>query len=207
MTANESTLETVPTTESDLPVPHRCPWWVQYMLISPLRRLVEPADKLVGPYVEPGMTVLDVGCGFGYVSLPLSRMVGSEGRVLCVDVEPRAIARLERRARRAGLAERIQARPCKPRDLGLADFAGQVDLVTVIHTLHELEDLAGFLAQVRTLLSANGRLLVVEPRGHVKQEQFVAMMDCCRQAGFEQLDPPEVGSKRFAALLAVSAAS
>jgi cyclopropane fatty-acyl-phospholipid synthase-like methyltransferase len=207
MTANESTLDTIPTTANDLPVPHRCPWWVQYWLISPLRRLVEPAAKLVGPYVEPGMTVLDVGCGFGYVSLPLAHMVGLEGRVLCVDVEPRAIARLERRAQRAGLAERIQARPCNPRDLGLADFAGQVDLVTVIHTLHELEDLPGFLAQVRTLLTANGRLLVVEPRGHVTKEQFAAMMDCCRQAGFEQLDPPEVGNKRLAALLAVCAAS
>jgi len=203
MTANESALETVPEAANDLPVPHRCPWWVQYWLISPLRRLVDPVDRLVGPHVEPGMTVVDVGCGFGYVSLPLARMVGPQGRVVCVDVEPRAIARLERRARRAGLAERIRARPCKPRDLGLVDLAGQVDLVTVVHTLHELEDLSGFLGQVRTLLNATGRLLVVEPRGHVTQEQFLAMMDRCRQAGFEQLAPPEVGSRRLAALLAV----
>lgn len=185
-----------------MPAPHRCPWWVQYMLISPLRRLLEPPAKLVGPQVEPGMTVLDPGCGFGFISLPLARMVGPEGRVLSVDVEPRAVERLKRRARKAGLADRIDARKCDARDLGLDDLAGQVDLVTVVHTLHEFEDLPGFLAQVATLLKPTGRLLVVEPRGHVTAELFATEMEVCQRAGFRALDPPALGSRRFAALLA-----
>ena len=70
---------------------------------------MEKPHKLVGPYVEPGMTVLDPGCGFGYFSLPLARMVGPTGRVLSVDVEPRAVDRLRRRAHKAGLGDRIEA--------------------------------------------------------------------------------------------------
>ncbi|MCP4198891.1 MAG: class I SAM-dependent methyltransferase [Proteobacteria bacterium] len=185
-----------------LPAPHRCPLWVQYLLASPLRKLGESPRKLVGPYVEPGMTVLDPGCGFGYMSLPMARMVGPTGKVLSVDVEARAIVRLQRRGSKAGLAERIDARACAPRDLGLSDFAGQVDLVTVIHTLHEFEDLPGFLAQVANLLKPGGKMLVVEPRGHVKPEQFAAEMACCRQAGFRELDSPDLGRGRIAALLA-----
>ena len=73
--------------------------------------------------------------------------------------------------------------------------------MTVIHTLHEFEDLPGFLAQVATLLKPAGRLLVVEPRGHVRPEQFEAMMIRCRQAGFRLQETPQVGSKRFGALL------
>jgi ubiquinone/menaquinone biosynthesis C-methylase UbiE len=185
-----------------LPEPHRCPWWVQYLLISPLRRLMEPPKKLVGSLVEPGMTVVDPGCGFGFLSLPLARMVGPGGRVASVDVEPRAVARLQKRARKAGLAQRIDSRSCEPHDLGLADYAGAVDLVTVIHTLHEFEDLPGFLGQVAALLKPTGRMLVVEPRGHIRPEHFAAELRCCRRAGFWELDPPDLGRKRLVALLA-----
>jgi SAM-dependent methyltransferase len=202
MSVDNNAIANPALTEEQLPKPHRCPYWVQYMLISPLRRLTEPPNRLVGPYVEPGMTVLEPGCGFGYISLPLARLVGPEGRVISVDVEPRAVARLQRRARKAGLAERIEARACEPRDLGLTEFQGQVDLVTVIHTLHEFEDLPGFLAQVAALLKPDGRLLVVEPGGHVTPEKFAAELATCRQAGFFELDRPDVGGKRRAALLA-----
>jgi len=202
LNASQCTAETDAAAVPELPKPHRCPWWVQYLLVSPLRRLAEPPRKLVGKTVQPGMTVLDVGCGFGYLSLPLARMVGPAGRVISVDIEPRAIARLQRRARKAGLAERIDARVCQPRDLGLGAFQGKVDRVTVIHTLHELEDLPGFLAQVAALLKPTGRMLVVEPRGHVEPAQFAAELVCCTRAGFRELERPALGRKRLAALLA-----
>jgi ubiquinone/menaquinone biosynthesis C-methylase UbiE len=188
--------------DADQPAPHRCPFWMQYLLISPLRRLLEPTKKLLGPHLEPGMTVVEPGCGFGYCSLPMARMVGPAGKVISLDVEPRAVARLQKRARRAGLQDRVDARTCDPRDLSLADHAGQVDRVVVVHTLHEFEDLPGYLAQFRALLKPSGQLVVVEPRGHVTPEQFDAMMATCRRAGFVELDQPDVGNKRMAALLA-----
>ncbi len=203
MNTDEMTRELAASVK-DLPEPHRCPWLVQYMLVSPLRRLMEPPSKLVGSSVEPGMTVLDPGCGFGYISLALARMVGPSGRVISVDIEPRAIERLKRRARKAGLADRIEARPCQSQDLGLAEFAGQVDLVTVIHTLHEFEDLPGFLAQVDTVLKLEGKMLVVEPPGHVKPEAFAAEMKVCKLAGFRELEPPVVSRKHQVALLVPS---
>jgi len=203
MSANETAVTDIGAAAvEDLPPPHRCPWWMQYVLVSPLRRLLEPPQRLLGPYVEPGMTVLDPGCGFGFASLPLARLVGPAGRVLSVDIEPRAVTRLQRRARKAGLAERIEARSCQPRDLGLDAYAGQVDLVTVIHTLHEFEDLPGFLAQVARLLKPTGRMLVVEPPGHVKPEQFAVELELCRSAGFRELEAPALGGGRMAALFA-----
>lgn len=202
MSSNNNALAEGPRpTVSGLPSPHRCPWWMQYVLISPLRRLLEPPHKFLGPCVEPGMTVVDAGCGFGYVSLALARLVGPRGRVLSVDIEPRAVARLQRRARRAGLAQRIEARACEPRDLGLAAYRGKVDLVTVVHTLHEFEDLPGFLAQVAVLLKPEGRLLVVEPPGHVKPGQYAAELRCCHLAGFHELDPPPLGHRKMATVL------
>lgn len=181
--------------------PHRCPLWMHSILASPIRRLVESPEKLLGPHIGPGMTVLEPGCGFGFFSLPMARMVGPRGKVLCVDVEPTVVARLRRRAEKAGLAERIVARVCSPRDLGLAEQAGQVDLVTVIHAMHELEDLPGFLGQVGAVLKPKGRMLVLEPKGHVRLEQFALEIEACRRAGFHEL-PLDGGPKgRLIALL------
>jgi len=185
-----------------LPKPHTCPWLMQYLFVSPLRRLLEPPEKLIGPFVRPGMTVVEPGCGFGFVSLELARLVGEEGKVVSVDLEPRAVERLEKRARKAGLTGRMELRSCEPRDLGLADYHGQVDLIAVINTLHEFEDLPGFLDQATVLLKPSGRMLVVEPKGHVKPASFQAELQCCKLAGFGVLDTPEMGKRRMAALLA-----
>jgi len=184
-----------------LPQPHRCPWWIHYLLASPLRRWAEPPAKFLGPYVKPSMTVLDLGCGFGYASVPLAEMVGPNGRVISVDVEPRVLDKLKRRARRAGVEDRIDTRACEATELSLPEYDGEVDLVTVIHTLHELHDLPGFLEHVKKLLKPDGRLFVIEPNGHVTAEGFAAELECCRLAGFEEMERPPLGRKHLIALM------
>ncbi|HEU0298287.1 MAG TPA: methyltransferase domain-containing protein [Longimicrobium sp.] len=52
----------------------------------------------------PGSHVLDIGCGPGYATLDLARLVGQEGRVVGLDVSPRFVAHLQARAAALGLA-------------------------------------------------------------------------------------------------------
>jgi ubiquinone/menaquinone biosynthesis C-methylase UbiE len=174
---------------------------MHWLLANPLRRLLESPEALLQPHVAPGMTVLEPGCGFGYFTLPLARMVGPTGKVLCVDVEPKVVARLQRRVDRAGLSSRVAASVCSPTDLGLGARSGQVDLVTVIHMMHELEDLPGFLRQVTALLKPGGRMLVLEPKGHVAPARFAVELEACREAGFTALPLPAGLEGRPVALL------
>ena len=90
-----------------------CPVWVGYLLASPVRKLFQNPKKILAPYVEDGMKVLDVGCAMGFFSLPLARMIGSNGKVICVDVQEKMIKSLEKRAQKAGLANRIETRVCR----------------------------------------------------------------------------------------------
>ena len=104
-----------------------CPWWVGYLLVSPLRRLFHNPVTILGPHVNSGMTVVDIGCAMGFFSLPLAEMVGPGGRVVCVDLQERMMRPLNRRATKAGVSDRIETRVCRAHSLGLDDLNGKID--------------------------------------------------------------------------------
>lgn len=171
-----------------------CPWWLGYLLASPLRRLRQDPHRIVAPYVREGMTVLEPGPGMGFFTLELARLVGATGRVVAVDVQPRMLTGLERRARKAGLAERIQARVAARDSLNIADLAGQVDFALVFAVVHELPDAGVFFAEVAATLRPSACVLFSEPSGHVKAALFQAELDAAARAGFKSVENPSIRS-------------
>jgi len=163
-----------------------CPPWLGYFLLSPLRKIVEHPEKMLGPLVREGMTVLEPGSGMGYFTLPLARMVGPTGRVVAVDIQPKMIAALTRRARKAGLAERIVARQSSPKGFGLGDLSGTVDVAVAIHVVHEIPGRLDFFSEMWAALKPAGKLLVVEPKGHVSRQAFAQTVEEATEAGFTQ---------------------
>jgi len=172
--------------------PHVCPWWLGYFLASPLRRLVENPDKLLGGLITPGMTVLDVGCAMGFFTLPVARMVGSSGRVIAVDIQPKMISALRRRARRCGLLDRIETHIGTEQGLGLSYLEGKVDLVLAIHMVHEVPDRDRLMSELSRAVKSTGRMLVVEPKGHVNADEFAETVAAAERAGFRAIDGPAV---------------
>jgi ubiquinone/menaquinone biosynthesis C-methylase UbiE len=136
------------------------------------------------------MTVLEPGCGMGYFTLPIARMTGPTGRVIAVDLQPKMIEGLTRRARRAGLLARIEAVACTDGSLGLAGRPGVVDLAVVIHVLHEVRDRQRFLEQLYDALRPGGRLLLLEPKGHVSRETFDSELGLSKRTGLRLVDEP-----------------
>lgn len=163
-----------------------CPWYLGYILASPVRRLLENPEKMLRPYVTPGMTVLEPGCGMGFFSLPLTRLVGAEGRVVCVDPQRRMIDGLRRRARKAGVLDRIEATACSPDDLNIGTWAGRIDLAVVIHVIHEVPDADRFLRQIHAALRPRGTLVIIEPKGHVTPDQFEGTLVAAEAVGFSR---------------------
>ncbi len=160
-----------------------CPWWLGYWLVNPLRKLVESPTKLLAPLVREGMVVLEPGCGMGYFTLEVARMVGPSGRVVAVDLQEKMLAGLRRRARRAGLADRIEPRLASPGNLGVEDLEGTVDLALALHVVHEVPDQAAFFGQLRRTLTADGRILVMEPKAHVKQADLERSLALAAEQG------------------------
>jgi ubiquinone/menaquinone biosynthesis C-methylase UbiE len=140
--------------------------------------------KVLSPYVRQGMTVLEPGPGMGFFTLELARLVGPNGRVLAVDIQPRMLASLRRRAARAGLAERVDIRVVSPGTLGLADLAGSVDFTTAIAVVHELPNVERFFTEVAEVSKPHAGLLIAEPTGHVTAADFEAQLQTATRTGF-----------------------
>lgn len=177
---------------------HVCPWWLAYTFDNPARRLFHKPERTLGPYLKDGMTALDVGCGLGYFSIGMARLVGDTGRVISVDIQQKMLDGLMRRARRAGVAGIIDARLCGPDKI---DVGGQVDFALAFWMVHETPDARTFFAQLRTALKPGGKLLVTEPVFHVGRAAFERELEAAESAGFTLKDRPRIAFSHAALLV------
>jgi len=158
-----------------------------YFLLGPIRRLLQNPEKFVGPYVKPGMKVLEVGPGMGFFTLPMARMVGETGKVYSVDVQEQMIRALQRRATKAKLAGRIEARICSENSLGVDDLRGQIDFVLAFAVVHEIPDSRRLFREIFEVLKEDRLMLFSEPKGHVSSEEFAQSELTAFAAGFNRV--------------------
>ena len=88
---------------------HVCPWWGGDFIDNPLRRLFHDPQKIIGPCVRLGMSVMDVSCGMGWSSIPMAKMLSYQGQVIAVG--PAADARRATAASGEGWRRRSTKRP------------------------------------------------------------------------------------------------
>lgn len=167
---------------------HVCPVWVGYLLASPLRKLVQNPHKLMTPYLRPGMTVLEPGSAMGFFTLPMAEMVGPDGRVVAVEVQQKMLDKLAKRAAKAGVAERIQGRLINGCGMPLDDLAGTVDFCPVLNVVHEVDDQALFFGDLHQALKPGGKMLIMEPKGHVKPDEFEEELRTAETAGLQRTE-------------------
>jgi len=128
----------------------------------------------------------------GFFTIPLARLAGPSGRIIAVDVQPKMIASLKRRAARAGLADRVDARVTTANTMGIGDLDGKVDFTLAFAMVHEFPDAAHFFSQVARASKQGAQVLVAEPRGHVNDVKFAAELSAAGNAGFSVLDRPAI---------------
>jgi ubiquinone/menaquinone biosynthesis C-methylase UbiE len=178
-----------------------CPWWLGYVLASPLRKLLHDPYKVLRPYLTEGMVAVDIGSGMGYFSIPMARLVGNKGRVICVDLQEKMLSSLKKRAIKAGVLDRIEIQKAESNSLKLESRAGNADFVLAFAVIHEVPDQARLFSEIWAVLKPGGKLLVSEPRGHVTAERFVATEAVAQAHGFVIAAVPEVRRTHSAVLI------
>ena len=170
-------------------MPHVCPWWGGYFIDNPLRRLLHNPDKIVGPYVRPGMTVMDVGCGMGLFSIAMAKIVGDSGLVIAVDLQQKMLDVLRRRARRRVWPTEFRLHKCEQDRLGVD---AQADFALAFMMVHEVPDQRRLLGEIHACLKPGGKLLVAEPKIHVPGKAFDQEVATAEEVGLRPVETPWV---------------
>lgn len=179
---------------STVPVMHKknndkvCPHTMAFILDNFIRRWFQNPKKIVGEYIQAGDTVIDLGCGPGFFTIDMAKMVGENGCVIAVDLQEKMLANVKKKALKHGLSERIAYHLCDSHAIGLNRKA---DFVLAVYMVHETPDPRAFLSEVKKLLKTGAKFLVVEPGFHVGQKQFDFMVKDAVAIGFRVIDFPK----------------
>lgn len=172
---------------------HVCPWWVAYTFDNPLRRIFHNPRKMLSPYVKEGMRVMDVGCGMGYFSIGMAKIIGETGKVIAVDLQQKMLDTMQKRARRAGLQDRIYPHLCQPNDIGVTE---DVHFILNFWMVHEVNDQQVFFSQLKARLVPGGHILIAEPKMHVTLEDFQVTLEIAESSGLQVSGQPLIRFSR-----------
>ena len=166
-----------------------CPVERAGSLDSRIRRWLQNPQKILRPYIEEGMTVLDVGCGPGFFSIDMAQMVGKSGRVIASDLQEGMLQKVRDKIKGTELEKRITLHKCEENKIGVSEH---VDFILLFYMVHEIPHKEEFFNEIGTILRPNGQVLIVEPPFHVSKSAFEETVRKARNAGFADVEGPNV---------------
>jgi ubiquinone/menaquinone biosynthesis C-methylase UbiE len=130
-------------------------------------RWLPPEPLLQEAGFASGSTVLDIGAGTGFWTAPLAALVGPEGRVIAVDIEPIMLDELRALIAEKGL-QNVDIVQSDEVSIPLPDRVA--DSAVLGFMLHHPPDPAAFLREVRRLLKPGARVLSVDWHKHETEQ-------------------------------------
>jgi len=175
-----------------------CPVEKADSLDTKLRRLVQNPRRLLKPYLKDGMAVLDFGCGPGFFTIDMAKMVGASGQVIAADLQEGMLHIVRDKVKGTELENRVTLHQCQPDKIGVTD--NNVDFALLFYVVHEIPDKDNFFKEIAALLKPKGQALIVEPPFHVDKKAFQATLDKAQAAGLVTTARPRLFFNKCALL-------
>jgi len=166
-----------------------CPVELAGGLDNQIRRLLQNPGKILQPYIREGMTVLDMGCGPGFFSIEIAKMVKASGKVIAADLQEGMLEKVRNKIRGTELEQRIEIHKCADDKIGVTE---NVDFVLVFYVIHEVPDQERLLEELKSILKPGGKIFIIEPKFHVSKKAFEAMVERIKRMGFDIIDSPKI---------------
>jgi ubiquinone/menaquinone biosynthesis C-methylase UbiE len=167
-----------------------CPVELAHSLDNTLRRWLQNPQRILAPYIQEGMTVLDVGCGPGFFSLELAKMVGRSGKVFSADLQEGILQKLHDKIKGTELEERMKLVHCDKDKIKVQE---RVDFILAFYMVHEIIDKNSFFKELKNILNEKGQFLMVEPKiFHVSQKEFDATARLAEDNRFKIYQGPKL---------------
>lgn len=162
-----------------------CPVWLRWMveLDNPFTRTNRAAEILKHLNLQPGMTVLDVGCGPGRLTIPAARQIGETGKIVAMDIQAGMLNRTKVKAATAHLSNIDYFHAGVGENKLEHNHYDRVLLVTV---LGEIPNREQALKEIFTALKPGGLLSVTEIIFDPHFQKQSTLSELAGNAGFIQ---------------------
>ena len=175
-----------------------CPVELANSLDNKIRRWLQDPQKILSPYLKEGMKVLDVGCGPGFFSIELAKMVGKGGKVFSVDMQEGMLQIIRNKINGTSLEGIINLIKCEQDEIMVPE---KVDFILAFYMVHEVPDKDKFFRAMKNILNEKGAFLIVEPKFfHVTKKEFAVTISKAEAAGFKVTQGPKLAFS-FSAIL------
>ncbi|MCD8260863.1 MAG: methyltransferase domain-containing protein [Bacteroides sp.] len=135
------------------------------------------------------MTAIDLGCGPGFFTREMAHLVGASGKVYAADLQQGMLDKLKQKINGIPLQNRITL--CRY-DTHWLNIPGKADLMLACYMIHEVPDQDRLFREFSSLLNPGGKILIIEPRFHVKKRAFTGMVQRLKEYGFNGVEKPEI---------------
>lgn len=176
---------------------HICPVEKAGHLDNRFRRWFQNPQKILQPFIKKGMTAVDLGCGPGFFTVDMAKMIGRDGRIIACDLQEGMLEKLWGKIEGTEFEKRIILHKCQADKIGIAE---QVDFILAFYVVHEILHQEKFFEETKSLLKTDGRFLIVEPLFHVSKKAFMRTIQKAQEAGLNADKGPKLFFSKTAIL-------
>ena len=166
-----------------------CPVGLAGGLDNSFRKLVQNPQKILKPYIKEGMTILDVGCGPGFFSIEIAKMLNGIGKVIAADIQEGMLDKIRKKIKGTALEQIVELHKSDYESIGVVE---KVDFVLAFWMVHEVRNQKMFFEELTSILKPNGLIFITEPKLHVFKKTFEAMVDMLKESGFTIVESPKI---------------
>jgi ubiquinone/menaquinone biosynthesis C-methylase UbiE len=128
-------------------------------LESRLRLLLQNPRRILKKYIGPGMTVLDLGCGTGYFTLEIAKLLEMKGKVVAADVQKGMLEILKQKVRNSELHKQIQIHNNQENTLSLRV---KFDFILAFYCFHEMKYIDNIACELQEIVKPETKILISE---------------------------------------------
>ena len=174
-----------------------CPVEKAGSLDNRIRKLIQNPNKILASYIRNNMTVLDFGCGPGFFTIEIAKMLGQSGKIIAADIQDGMLEKIKKKIKGTSLEQNIELHKCSYR----IDITEKIDFIIAFYVIHEVPNRNNLFEELKSILKTNGKILIVEPKFHVSKKSFETVTKRLENINFEIINKPKIFLSRSVLLM------
>jgi ubiquinone/menaquinone biosynthesis C-methylase UbiE len=158
-------------------------------LESSIRYKLQNPKKILKNYIKPGMTVLDLGCGPGFFTTEMARLLEDSGKVIAADLQDGMLELVKQKIIGSPYEQIVEIHKCQEKSL---ELTYQFDFVLAFYSFHEMSFLNNIIDDIQLKLKPKGIIFIAEQKFHVPKSYFDFIINKMKTKGFEIIQRPHI---------------